>query len=448
MSARAMGTRSVIGSGLGSRLWSIVGSLALAAPAAFGQGATPGYAVDELPIAPAGAFVGGFEVLPSGNYAVFDGTSIVELSAVDASLVQTIWTPDDFVYGAFLTLSPDGTKLYFGESRFKTVNEIDLATNAFTELLVTGFPYDLAFDPQGRPFLAYAFGFFNGSHVALVDFENQTLDDVLDSPEASGPLAFDADGNLYTATPDGYSFPPRPDATEILRFAAADLESAIGPGALDPSAGELLGLVDGVTGIALDEAGDVFITDPNSGVIVDLDAVTHAESIVATAGDYVSFLYLRQQRGTHGVFEPWQPVEAGELLAVRSDFFSFNGLTRVRPARPVVSTSPASPIPVGEFDFDITGGVPDGFALLFVSNSASDHELVLRNRTWPAPLYLNLDFTGFDLLPLFFDGLGEYHETLDNPGLDGTTAACQVLVGSTAFGPFYGTSAALEVVLD
>jgi len=428
------------------------------------QTTSPGFTLDELSIAPPGAFIGGFEVLPNGNYALFDGAAVVELSSADGSQVRTLFTPASFVFGAFLTLSPDGKKLYFGESSNGYVHEIDLATLSSTIVLDTVYPYDLAFDPQGRPFLSYALGFFSGSYVALCDFTNGTLDDVIVSPDASGPLAFDAAGNLYFATPDLSSYPPPPDGTEVLRFDPGDVTAGIGPATIGVNQGELLGLVDGAAYLALDESGDVLVSDPNSGVLVELDPLTLDERVVAQAGPYVSFLYLRESRGARGAFEPWQPADAGELLAIRSDFFSLNGLTRVRPQRPTLTTNPASSIPPGRYEVAVTGAVPSGLGLLLVTGGIASSERELKNRTWPAPLFIGLDFTGGVSVSLFStDPAGEWRELLNNPGSGGITLAAQVVVGPgpsdpsgarpgfarpRSLGPLFGTSAPLQVILQ
>jgi hypothetical protein len=410
------------------------------------QSASPGFTADEVSIAPAGAFVGGFEVLANGNYAVFDGTSVVELSSVDGSFVQTIFKPHSVVFGSFLTLSPDGATLYFGEGTEGHVWEIDLASGSASWSISAVYPYDLAFDPQGRAFLSYATSLFGGSHVALCDFAAGTLDDVVDLDEPSGPLVFDAAGNLYTAATDVSIYPPPPGSTALLEFAAADLASGVGPGTIGEDVATQLASLDGGSGIALDEQGDVLVTDPNSGSLYEVDGRTLDVTVDASAGLYTSFLYLREQRGTKGNLEPWQPSDAGTVLAVRTDFFSFNGLTRVRPARPVCSTSPASPVPVGTFQFDVTGAVPDGFGLMLVTGGAADDETPLSTRGWPAPLFLGVDFTtGLTVYPVFFDSLGELHEQVDNPGLGDATVAFQLVAAASGAGPYYGTSETIEV---
>jgi hypothetical protein len=427
----------------------VAGALGLA-PSAGAQSAEPGFGFDAISIAPAGAFVGGFDLLPNGNYAVFDGTSVVELAESDGSLVQTIWTPASSVFGSFVTRSPDGSKLYFGESTEGKVYEIDVATKSAQPVIDTVFPYDLAFDPSGRAFLAYATTFSGGgSFVALCDFTAGTLDDVIDSPDSSGPVAFDRDGNLFFATPDTSSFPPPPDSTEVLRFAKADVDSAIGSGVLGVDQGTLVASLDGASAFALDEAGDVLVSDPNTSQIVDVDGATSREDSLVQGRPFTYFNWLRHVGGRRGAFERFQPSEAGVLLAAYTDFFSFNQLVRIRPARPQLSTRPASPIPPGLFDFDVTGAVPDGFGFMFLADGVLNDEFAVRNRTWPAPLFFGLDFSGgVRIVPLATDSLGEFHEQVDNPGLGGVSVAFQLVVGSAARGPLFGTSEALEIVLQ
>jgi hypothetical protein len=430
--------------------WFFAVSALLGANRLDAQGVQPGWSIDHVTIAPPGAIVGGFEVLANGDFAVFDGTSVVELSPADGSLVTTLFTPKSLVYGTFLTLSPDQSRLYFGESTEGNVYEIDLATLKAPVVLTTVFPYDLAFDPQGRPFLSYALGFSGGSFVALCDFSNGALDDVIASPDASGPLVFDAAGNLYTSTPDTSSFPPPPDSTEVLRFSAGDVQSGIGAGMIGVDLGSLIGTTDGASSIALDEDGDVEVSDPNNSNLVEFDAATSVKSVLATTSPFTPFLYIRQVHGTRGAFEPWQPADAGELLAVRSDFFSFNELDRVRPARPLLSTNPASPIAAGPFTLDVSGAVPNGFGLLLLAPAGvAGSETPLGNRSWPAPLFFGLDLSaGLQLFPITTDFNGAAAFNAVNPGLGGFSFGLQLVAATAVTGPYFGTSAPLEVVLQ
>jgi hypothetical protein len=438
----------------GGRRWNWTRvAVACATAAALARGAAaqvadPGYGLEELTIAPGSAFLGGFEVLANGNWALYDGTSVVELSSVDGSFVRSLFTPQGFTFGAFLTRSPDGATLYFGDSSANQIWAIDLASLQALPVLQVNFPFDLAFDPQGRAFVTWSPGFFQGSHVSLCDFANGTLDDVVDSPEASGPLAFDADGNLWTALPDFSSFPPLADATELIQIAKSDLDAAVGPTSYDALLAPVHAQLDGAYGIALDDAGDIVVSDSNYGTLIEVDLQTGAERQLAFAGARVGFLFLRFVDGAHGVLEPWQPADGGELLAIRSDFFSLNSLDRVHAARPELSLSTGPVVPPGLFDLDVTGATQNGLGLLFLSDGLATGELELRNRTWPAPLFFDLDFVNVQLLPIVLDVDGAYHETLDNPGLGGVTIAAQLLTAGALSGPWYGTSNALSVTLQ
>ncbi len=421
-------------------------AVAAGAGALAGQSVEPGFTSSEWNVAPAG-FVGGFERLGSGNFALFDGTAVQELSALDGSVVQTLFTPPGFVFGAFLRASPDGGKLYFGESSNHEIWEIDLATLQAQVVLTVTFPFDLAFAPTGEAYVTWSPGFFQGSHVARCDFVNGTLDDVVDSPEASGPLWFDAAGDLWTALPDFSSFPPKPDATELIRIAAADLASGIGPGAYDATQAPVIAQLDGAYALVIDDGGDVIISDANYGTLLSVDPATGAERRLGEAGGFDAFLYLAMADEAHGTFEPWQPADAGTLFAIRSDFWSYNALMAIHPARARIDTTPPTPIPPGLFDLAITGATPGGAGLLFVCDGLSS-EVALRNRTWPAPLFLDLDFINLQAFPLLLDGNGEYHETFDNPGLAGVSLAAQFVTGASLSGPFFGTSEAIVVTLQ
>ncbi|MBM4016327.1 MAG: hypothetical protein FJ293_15365 [Planctomycetes bacterium] len=421
-------------------------AVAASAGALAGQSVEAGFAATEWSVAP-GGFVGGFERLANGNFALFDGTAVQELSAVDGQVVQTLFTPPSFVFGAFLRRSPDGAKLYFGESSHHEIWEIDLATLQAQVVLTVTFPFDLAFAPTGQAYVTWSPGFFQGSHIALCDFVDGTLDDVVDSPEASGPLWFDAAGDLWTALPDFSSFPPKPDATELIRVAAADLASGIGPGAYDATQAPVIAQLDGAYALVVDDGGDVIVSDATYGTLLSIDPATGAERRLGEAGGFDSFLYLALADTAHGTFEPWQPADAGTVFAIRSDFWSYNALMAIHPARPQIATTPPTPIPPGPFDLAITGGTPGGAGLLFVCAGTAS-EIALRNRKWPAPLFFDLDFVHLQAFTLLLDGNGEFHETLDNPGLAGLSLAAQFVTGASLAGPFFGTSAAIVVTLQ
>ena len=439
-------SRRLVRSGLAA----FAAAASLLAPGAHGQSADSGFTSSSLSIAPPGAFVGGLEVLPNGDLLVFDGTSIVELAPSDGSLVRTVWTPGTSLFGAFLRLSPDGASVYFGESSSGGIWQVDLASGLGQVVAQAYFPYDFAFDPKGRAFVSYATGFFNGSHVALVDLTSGALDDVFDSPDPSGPIAFDAAGDLFTATTDTSIYPPPPGSATVYRLAAADVEGAIGPTVLTPANGAILGTLDGASFMVLDEAEDLIVTDPNGGRVVQITPSNQRQEEIAVADAGGFLTYASFVRGTRGAFEPWQPAEAGTLLVAESDFFSYNSLARLAPARATLATTPASPVPAGPFTLDVAAAVPNGFGFLLIAPAGvASQEQALHNRSWPAPLFFGLDLSGgLSIFPLVFDGAGGFQAGATNPGLGDVTIGLQLVVGASAAGPFYGTSAPLALELD
>lgn len=426
-------------------------AFALATPHLRSQVPTQGFeSPTSFSIAPGGAYVGGLALLPDGNLAVFDGTSIVELSPVDGSYIATLHTPRSPVFGAFIRVSTDGASLYFGESSSGQIWQIDLATLNFGVVARASFPYDLAYDLQGNAFISYATGLSGGSHIALVDFTTGVIDDVVDSPYQSGPIVFDSKGDLFTVATDTSVWPPPPGSATLYQFAAADIAGAIGPTVLTTANGTDLGKFDGGSYLALDEAEDLLLTDPNSGKLLQITPATGRQVEIATAdpGSYLG--YVEFLPGRRRAFEPWQPQDAGTLLVAETDFFSTNLLASINARRPQLATNPASPVPVGSFTFDVTEAVGSGFGFLLVAPAGSaSSETALRNRGWPAPLYFGLDLSaGLLVLPLTFDASGAVSLRGVNPGLGSATIGLQLFVGAAASGPFYGSSEPFEVTFQ
>jgi hypothetical protein len=409
---------------------------------------SPGYQTHTHTLAPAGQFVGGFDVLPrGGNAVIFDGSAVVEVDRAGA-VQRTLYTPPTPVFGAFVHVHPDGTRLYFGESSLGDVVEIDLATLRARTVLSTGaFPFDLAFDPAGRAFLAWSPGFGLGSVISHVDLATGLLDDVFQTIEASGPLVFDAAGDLLFVLPDTSNFPPPPDASPLLRLTAAQLRGALGRGALTESDATLVALLDGAYGMALDESGDLFVTDSNYGTLVEVAPATGAEQLVYQAGAFLSLSYLRfvpgQHAGRPGAFAPYQPAGSGRLAMLETDFFSFNDLRAVTPLRPELATRPASPVPVGRYTLELTHGVPSGLALVVLGAGVIDPEIALGRSV---PLYFGLDLRGrVGLFPLLADAAGGFSLSLFNPGIP-ASFALQVFVGGRHAG-LLGSSNPLAIEL-
>ena len=185
------------------------------------------------------------------------------------------------------------------------------------------------------------------------------------------------------------------------------------------------------------------LSDPWPG-----NAETGTQRILWDSFDLQGLTYVRYRPATVGAFEWYQPSGSGELALLDTNFYSTHEVLRVRPARPVLTSTPASPIPVGGYLLDLEGGVPGGVVLMFVAGDVAAGEVPLANRQWPAPLFLGLDLTaGLFLAQVFaLDAGGEIRWSAKNPGLAGLTLGVQGFVGETASGPFYGTSQPLQLV--
>ncbi len=434
--------RRMLRAGLG-----VIGAVALLGMTLRAQVAA-GYETDTIDAAQPGAFVGGFAVLPGGSYALFDGASVVEISAKDGSFVRTLYTPPSFVFGAFIAVDPTETWLYFGESSFGNIVEVELSTLSSRLAANVPLPFDLAFDPLGRAFLSWTDSFVNPGRVSLLGLDDGSLDDVILTSDASGPLGFDAAGDLLYVQPDTSSFPPPPDQSELLRFTRSQIESAIGNGELSSMDGEVLGLLDGGFGLAVDESGDVLVSDSVYSKITEIDVETLEERLLWSVGYlFVGDTFVDFIPPDQGAFERFQPGTSGELVTIESDFVSFNFARRIRPRRPSLSTTPASPIPVGPFVLELKDGPANGFALVLVGGGTTA-ESQYKNSTWPAPLFVGLSFPPFFLLLLPLDARGGFALNADNPGFPGVTLGAQVVVGESASGPFFGTSQPLDLMFQ
>ena len=428
----------------------VVAALGVVASAADAQVA-PGYEADAIAVAPAGAFVGGMCILSNGHYALYDGSSVIEVDATDGSFVQTLYTPVGMPFGSFLVLGPTGGLLYFGESSIGTITEIDLFDLSNAVVGKLSLPYDFAFDGAGRAFVSWSLGFGFGSTVSHIDLVSGTLTEIVDSDDASGPIAFDADGGMFYGFPDTSAWPPPLDGSKVVSFTKAQIDSTLAGGSpwLE-SDGVLVAQVDGVADFAVDESGDLFVTDSSYDSLTEIDAKTGAERVLFDGPDFQGLTYLvYEPAAVEHAFEAYQRSGSGTLVALATDYFSFNDALRIQPSRATLKTTPASPVPVGPFDLELTGGVPDGNVLLFVTRGVGA-EFRGSNASWPAPLWWGLDFSGGILLLQSFplDSAGALILNADNPGLGGFTIGVQGVLSPTGTGPFYGTTSALELTLQ
>lgn len=166
----------------------------------------------EITMAP-GAFIGGFDVLPGGDFVINDGRSIrvVSYEGVDKG---SLFTFDKPVYGSFVRYN--NGKLYFGESSAGRMWTMSLNGDSAISLLTLPSNFDLDFRGDTPWIVA-------DNSIYKLDEANKTLTQMIQMDGYSGPIAFDAAGNL------SYSPSYYPDGTAIFQWTSAQLDG-IKPG--------------------------------------------------------------------------------------------------------------------------------------------------------------------------------------------------------------------------
>ena len=211
----------------------------------------PGYGGAKLFDSTAGFTITGLAAAPGGDVFYIETDSAPPLAAAHSMLYRrsagdsyAAATPlFDFgakVFGSFVRW--DSGRVFFGESSTGAVRLLkpDLSIDPLGML---AFNYDAAFS-GGNLFIAHnpAGPFGSGSQVSRFDLPpdgagglmlSTTPATIVDTPDdSSGPIAFDAAGNLFYGGSGAFG---RPD---LYRFTAAEVSSAFGgglPQSLDPA---------------------------------------------------------------------------------------------------------------------------------------------------------------------------------------------------------------------
>ncbi|HOP80941.1 MAG TPA: hypothetical protein PLZ21_10295, partial [Armatimonadota bacterium] len=83
-----------------------------------------GYGVSEILFT---GFVGGFDVLSNGNFIVFEGQDIYEITPYGTRVSATpIYSFESTVWGSFVRVDENSGRIYFGESGNGTIKSIAL----------------------------------------------------------------------------------------------------------------------------------------------------------------------------------------------------------------------------------------------------------------------------------------------------------------------------------
>ena len=315
-----------------------------------------------------------------GSHLAYDGWSLDRISA-GGLILDRITTFPVFGFASFVTVSDDGSTAYLGESSFGVIHEVDLATGATAPLATIPGNYDLAFDVT--PGFAYVvsniFDADFGAGVVLSPNEINRIDLATGATELvasftgfSGPLSVNEFGDLFAGQlPDTFSFPP--DSVRVLLFADASLDSGSVQG--DASATVFVDELDGLSSMKYDAGkGQLFLAETSTAdtIVWRVDASGAIQEEVFRNAGFTGGLEL-VDTGAGTKLGPYQPGFTA-LRVTGSDCFSATpSRTRyeVRGSRPRNTFSGPSPGLGGTATFSLTGGVPDGFASLWLARSSN-----------------------------------------------------------------------------
>lgn len=406
-----------------------------------------GFDSSSYPAVPAGAFIGGLDTLPNGNLAIFDGTSIVELNSSTGALVNTLFTPPGSVFGSFVQVDPTGTYLLFGESSNQKIWKVPLDGSTATEVAAIDFNFSCRFRSADLAYVTAPDATFSNTDILLLDVGTGATDLIARVPGPSGPMAVGAGGALYYGE-NSPSFPSPPGSSSIYFWTDAQIQTAIGIGALDDlDATPFRTGLDNVFDILFDPQGDLLASDSINGRLEEFNVSGLPDRLLGGEQPFnsVTFLALIDAGGPgQGIFAPFQPESGGLLAAVSTDWFSFNDLNLVHPDRVGFTASPAEPIPVGPFSLDLQGGPASGSLLICsAQGTVGDYSAWLNG----VPFIFGLAPASFTIHGLvFLDGSGAVSIGGYNPGAAGTASIQALMWGG--FGAPLGTTELLEIDLQ
>ena len=380
-----------------------------------------GFQKSVLNAAPGGALVGGLDSLPSGNLAVFDGSSVIELDGTSGAPVRTLFTPSSPVFGSFLKCDPGGDYLLFGESSQHEIWKLPL--NGSAALLVASVPYnfDCVFVGADQALISRGEATFTTTYVDQLDVNTGSTDRIAEVTGPSGPLALDAAGNLLYGV-NSASWPIPPGSGEVVFWTSVQIAAALGPTHLTKGDSQQFATgLGAVTDMLIDNQGDLLVSDSVFGPLSEYRSDGQPRGLIGREQDFNSITYLAMidQGTTDAVFGSFQPAAGGTLAAFSTDWFSYNAISLIQPERPTFQATPGSPIPVGPFSVELQDGPPLGTLFVFAAaNTIQPEGQLIRQGV---PFFFALDQTTMLLLggaPL--DATGGLLLNGNNHGLNAT----------------------------
>jgi hypothetical protein len=347
------------------------------------------------------------------------------------------------VFASFAICDPSGTFVVVGESTNQKLWTVPISGAGISPLASLAFNYDATFSPNGELFVSAATGGFGfGNDIFKVAIPGGALTPIAHVNGPSGPLAFDASGNLYYAT-QGPGFPAPAGSTDVITWSAAQV---LAGGLTNANAANVCTGLDGGASLAIDPSTQKIYIAETSFLLgtnrVRRVGPTRANSpIVADAGALSIFGMQFIAGPSAATFDAYQPDTGVRLVYGATDFFSASERSIAAPARPQLTLSGPGLSGPGPVTMTLTGGVPNGSAyLLYCSQAALSptelpqpfpgflfHTKFLLSQTRRLPFYLPSDASGTCVFQI------------QNPGGLQGLKAYQFLVGGST-GIFVGSS--------
>ena len=310
-----------------------------------------------------------YVTLEDGSRVHFDGASVTHF-ANDGSFLSTLYSFPGFLFYGAIAADPAGDSVLIGESTSGDIFRVELDGSGATLLANLPNNYSAAYESPGVVVISAAIcGWSCGNDLVRVNTQTGVTTTLAHVSGPSGPVAFDADGNLLYG-PAVDAFPAPAGSGALWRFDAR----LLGNGTLlgDANATVLCTGIDPVSSIAVDPLmEDLVVTtnlfDASYAVIADSILLIRPDGelkdVVASGlGTYRSHVELRAYGGI-GHFRAYQP--AGVILTSMAN----DTIHSVEPARPgasIVNNGGNS------YAFQVSGAEPNGAMLVTFGNSA-DH---------------------------------------------------------------------------
>ncbi|MDO8585573.1 MAG: PEP-CTERM sorting domain-containing protein [Armatimonadota bacterium] len=239
------------------------------------------------------AYMGGFDYAANGNIIAYAGNDVVEVSGSGSvSLYSTSTT----LASSFLKRDPVSGKIYFGESSTGTINVMNSDGSDAHLLTALTNNYDMAIDSTGRLLVSAGSLDWSSTNLYSIDPLSGSAYMFGSVSGPAGPLAVGADGALYygTATSDWSAT----GTQSILSWSSDLLDQAIG-GSASLSASNATVVVSGtdnVGSMTFDAAGNLYYST-SQGFPASIWKVSDgSQSLLTTANASQGYYWLTTLR--------------------------------------------------------------------------------------------------------------------------------------------------------